>query len=113
MKTMTKAVLAMLALGASTWVIIAQQDGGRDPGIQGGLGKPDMERPAWPGGIHSLPPVFRALDANHDGVIDSEEIANAPAALRTLLRTGSSTLTLADLLGQPPMLAHAPDGPGV
>lgn len=29
-------------------------------------------------------PLIHALDANHDGVIDAQEIANAPAALNTL-----------------------------
>ena len=104
MKSMTKAVLAMLALGASTWVIIAQQENG--PGA-GGPGAISQSVPSRHG---PFPPFFRALDANHDGVIDAGEIANAPAALKTLLKSGSTTLTLEDLMGTAPMLAHAPTG---
>jgi hypothetical protein len=113
MKTMTKAVLAILALGASTWVIIAQQAGGRDPVVPGVPGGPLPGQASWPGEFRSLPPVFRALDANHDGIIDADEIANAPAALRTLLKDGKTVLTREDLLGESPMLVHGPDEPRV
>ena len=34
-----------------------------------------------------------ALDANHDGVIDANEIANASAALKTLDKNGDGKLT--------------------
>jgi hypothetical protein len=111
MKTMTKAVLAMLALGASTWVIIAQQDNGPGPGGQGGNGGPPPGRQGGPGARRPLPPVFLALDTNHDGVIDANEIANAPAALKTLLKNGATTLTPEDLLG-PPMRRGGPGGFG-
>jgi Ca2+-binding EF-hand superfamily protein len=39
------------------------------------------------------PPLMAALDANHDGVIDATEIANAPAALVTLDKNGDGKLT--------------------
>jgi len=38
-------------------------------------------------------PVVAALDTNSDGVISKEEIANAPAALRSLDRNGDGRLT--------------------
>jgi Ca2+-binding EF-hand superfamily protein len=38
-------------------------------------------------------PLFAALDANGDGVIDAQEIANAPAALKKLDRNGDGKLT--------------------
>lgn len=38
-------------------------------------------------------PLFAALDANGDGVIDEQEIANAPAALKKLDRNGDGKLT--------------------
>jgi len=41
----------------------------------------------------ALSPIFQALDTNHDGVIDANEVANASAALKTLLRDGSVLLT--------------------
>ncbi len=40
-----------------------------------------------------LPPIIAALDANHDGVIDADELANAPAALKTLDKNGDGQLT--------------------
>ena len=56
------------------------------------------------GGNHQGPPhgpppnlLFDALDANHDGVIDANEIANAPAALKTLMKSGETTITRDDV----------------
>ena len=37
--------------------------------------------------------MVAALDTNSDGVISKEEIANAPAALRSLDRNGDGRLT--------------------
>jgi Ca2+-binding EF-hand superfamily protein len=45
---------------------------------------------------------MRALDTNHDGVIDADEIANAPAALKTLDKNGDGKLTPDELRRQPP-----------
>ncbi len=45
-----------------------------------------------PAGFPS-PRLLRTLDANGDGVIDAEEIANAPAALRKLDKDGDGKLT--------------------
>ena len=45
-----------------------------------------------PGGF-PLPLLVRTLDANGDGIIDAEEIANAPAALRKLDKNGDGKLT--------------------
>ncbi len=39
------------------------------------------------------PPIINALDANHDGKIDAQEIANASAALKTLDKNGDGVLT--------------------
>src|ERR1051325_5799550 len=111
MNTKSKVVIAMLALGASAWVIIAQDNGSpRDgqrpprrqngdnqpggPGAQGGFrGQPGPRGPGGPGGQdmrgrRPVPPVVLALDTDHDGIVDADEIANAPAALRKLDRNG-------------------------
>ena len=56
------------------------------------------------GGDHQGPPhgpppnpLFDALDTNHDGVIDANEIANAPAALKALLKSGATGITREDV----------------
>ncbi len=51
------------------------------------------------------PPLMEVLDANHDGVIDAEEIANASKALLTLDKNGDGKLTFEEL--RPPF----PPGP--
>ncbi len=38
-------------------------------------------------------PLMMALDVNHDGIIDSNEIANASAELKTLDKNGDGQLT--------------------
>jgi len=48
------------------------------------------------------------LDANHDGILDADEIANAPAALRTLDMNGDGKLTPAEL--RPPFPPSPPPG---
>ena len=55
---------------------------------------PDHPRPP-----HGPPPspLFDALDTNHDGVISAEEIANAPAALKALLKNGATQITRDDV----------------
>ncbi len=125
MNTTSKAVIALLALGASAWVIIAQdnnsgpQDGQRPPrrqnlGNPGGPGGPGNQ--AGPGGQGMggrrpmIPPVIAALDANHDGVVDAEEIANAPAALKKLDKNGDGKLTMDELLPPPPQGMGGPGG---
>jgi Ca2+-binding EF-hand superfamily protein len=45
-------------------------------------------------------PLMAALDANHDGVIDEKEIANASAALKTLDKNGDGKLTRDELFPQ-------------
>jgi Ca2+-binding EF-hand superfamily protein len=47
-----------------------------------------------------------ALDTNHDGIIDSNEIANASAALLTLDKNGDGKLTPDEYL--PPLPKDAP-----
>src|ERR1700722_177896 len=76
--------IAVAGLGVGT--IFAQDEGGPPPG--GGEG--------GPGGHHHRPPpppLVAALDVNHDGVIDSNEIANASAELLTLDKNHDGKLT--------------------
>lgn len=66
--------------------------GGDRPGMAGG--------PGPRGGAH---PIMAALDANKDGVLDAAEIANAPAALRSLDKNTDGSITPEEL---------RPGGPG-
>ena len=74
-------IIAALALCALALNSIAQEEGGPPP-----------DRPRCPHGPPPLP-LFMALDANHDGVIDSNEITNAAASLKTLDKNGDGQLT--------------------
>ena len=83
--------IAALALGVLVLRAMAQNESGPPPG--------------GPDGFHGappLPPIITALDANHDGVIDSNEIANASAALKTLDKNGDGKLTIDEYLGPRP-----------
>ncbi len=87
MKLQIKLLIATLAIAGSAAYLIAQDTPDQAPhraGPGGGFG---------PRGHMPPPPVIAVLDANHDGVIDSTEIDNAPAALRTLDKNGDGKLT--------------------
>lgn len=59
-------------------------------------------------------PLIEALDVNHDGIIDSNEIANAPAELRTLDKNSDGQLTRDEYCPPPPRdrgNGDANDGP--
>ena len=95
MKNMSKLMVAVLALGWSAWIASAQ-DTNSPP--------PDGGPPGGPGMRHHRPPppFMKALDANGDGIIDADEIANASTALKALDTNGDGKLTLDELLGPPP-----------
>jgi EF hand len=99
MKTNMKLTLAMLALGASAFVASAQDTNGLPNGP--GPGRHGHHRPP--------DPLMLALDTNHDGVIDADEIANAPAALKTLDKNGDGTLTQDELRPPRPPQDGGPD----
>ena len=82
--------------------------GGPDNGPGGGPGQDGNGPPPPP----PLPPVIHALDTNHDGIIEADEIANAAKSLRTLETSGSDELTIPELLGPPPPPpGQGPGGP--
>ncbi|HTA94990.1 MAG TPA: EF-hand domain-containing protein [Verrucomicrobiae bacterium] len=93
MKTTMKTMLAVLALGASALAVNAQdvnwpQGGDNQNGPRGHRPPPS--------------PIMLALDVNHDGVIDADEIANASAALKTLDKNGDGVLTRDEVCPPPP-----------
>jgi hypothetical protein len=106
----TKMTLTLIAaLGALALAANAQDGGGPPPGGPGGQGGPGM------GGKRPLPPIIAALDTNHDGTIDADEIANASASLKKLDKNGDGKLTPDELRppgGRPPMGGPGNGGPG-
>jgi len=120
MKTTIKSLLVLMLLGAAT-ALIAQDNlppmdgpggrggpgGRRGPGMAGqdGQGGPGM------GGHRPPPPVIAALDANRDGVIDADEIANASKALKSLDKNGDGKLTQDELRPPRPEGGPGQDGP--
>jgi hypothetical protein len=94
MKTRTKlALTSVLGLGVCAGSMFAQ-DTNSPPAGPG------------PGFRHPPPLIVAALDTNHDGIIDSNEIANASAALLTLDKNGDGILTPDEFMGP------RPPGPG-
>ena len=80
-------LLAALLCGVSSVSLLAQ-------GLGGGPEHPHHGPPPSP--------LFDALDTNHDGVLSAEEIANAPASLKALLKDGATDLKREDLRPTPP-----------
>jgi len=83
--------------------------GGRRPPGPGGQGGPGGPSGAgtMPGGFPQ-PLIIRSLDTNGDGIIDAEEIANAPASLRKLDRNGDGKLTPDEYRDPGPPFGGAP-----
>lgn len=96
----SRILLTFVAVASLTLALGAQAQENRPPGGPAGAGQGGPGGPGGPGGrgrgegrpmpVH---PVVAALDANGDGVISAEEIANAPAALKKLDKNGDGKLT--------------------
>ena len=108
----TKMTMAWLAALGTLALAVKAQDAGGPPGGDDQGGGPG---PGGPGGGRHHPPIpaiVRALDVNHDGIIDSNEIANASAALKSLDKNGDGKLTRDEFMGPRPQRPHDDGGPG-
>jgi Ca2+-binding EF-hand superfamily protein len=64
------------------------------PGGTNGFAGPRPGGPQGPGEHRPpMPPLIAALDANHDGVVDAKEIANASKSLKALDENADGKLT--------------------
>ncbi len=108
--------LAGLALAVSAFTVAAQPAPGTPSVAGGGM----TNAPGGPRPIPPRSPIIAALDANHDGVIDAQEIANAPAALKSLDQNNDGQLTRDEYMpppggprrGGPPGAGRGPRGRG-
>lgn len=100
-------IILALTLALSAWTIHAQPPG--DSPDQGN-GSPPSDAP--PNGRHHRPPpdsvLVRALDTNGDGIIDAQEIANAPANLLKLDKNGDGQLTPDEYMPHRPGATNGP-----
>jgi len=103
-------MIIALALSLPLGSLLAQNDGPPPGGSTNGPAGGHRHRPP-------PMPIIRALDTNHDGIISAEEIANAPAALKTLDKNGDGQLTPDEYMPPHPQGGHGgpqggpPDGP--
>jgi hypothetical protein len=105
-----KLMIIALALSLPVGSLLAQNDGPPHDGPP-----PDGSTNGPAGGHRHRPPpmpIIQALDANHDGIISAAEIANAPAALKTLDKNGDGQLTMDEYMPPRPQGGGGPDGGG-
>ena len=107
---MKKTAAFLMALGLMLPAITFAQDGAQPqppsrqrPAPQDNNAADQPNRPpnrdGGPAGEPRRPlrPLMAALDANHDGVIDEDEIKNASEALKKLDKNGDGKLTMDEL----------------
>ncbi|HEX4119817.1 MAG TPA: hypothetical protein VH619_04240 [Verrucomicrobiae bacterium] len=102
-------LLAGAAFLLAAWNITAQPADGPPP--DQGDGPPPGEGQEH---RHHRPPplpIVTVLDANGDGIIDADEIANAPAALKKLDKNGDGQLTPDEYMPPRPEGTNAPSPP--
>ena len=108
-----KTAILLMALGLTLPAVTFGQDA--DPGPARRGPRPPRFEGGFAEGQRPMPPLFVALDVNHDGVIDADEIAKASESLKALDKNGDGKLTPEEL--RPPRLdapgdGQNPNGPG-
>ena len=102
MKTLNRTLLALALAGATLTTIAQNEDRPQPPGGPGGPdGRPRM-----------VSPLMEALDKNHDGILDADEIKNASTALLKLDKNGDGKLIQEELRPARPAGGRGPGGPG-
>ncbi len=95
--------VALLAAGS---LVLTLSSSAQEQRPQGGPGR---RGPGGEGGPMRVNPIVAALDANSDGILSAEEIANAPVALKKLDKNGDGKLTEDELR---PNFGRGQGGPG-
>ena len=95
--------VALLAAGS---LVLTLSSSAQEQRPQGGPGR---RGPGGEGGPMRVNPLVAALDANSDGILSAEEIANAPVALKKLDKNGDGKLTEDELR---PNFGRGQGGPG-
>ena len=109
MQTRTLAIMTAVTLGVTGLLATAQDNNPppleTNPPAEALHGRPGPgPGTPRPGNRPPRSPLEAALDADGDGIISAEEIANAPAALRKLDHDGNGKLTAADYAPHRPPL---------
>lgn len=103
MKIRIKITLTLLTLGTAASLLLAQDGPPQSSQLLAQRQGPEGRSMA---GQRPPPAIIATLDANHDGVIDADEIGNASSALMALDKNGDGKLTRDEL--QPPRPDHMP-----
>jgi len=108
MNTLNRTLMALALAGATLTAIAQNEQRPQPPGGPGGgpNGGPGGGRPRM------ASPLMEALDTNHDGTLDADEIKNATAALLKLDKNGDGKLTQEELRPARPQGGRGPGGPG-
>ena len=105
MKKLNCTLLALALAGATLTAIAQNEERPRPPGGPGGPGGPD-------GRPRTVSPLMEALDKNHDGILDADEIKTAATALLKLDKNSDGKLTQEELRPARPPGGRGPGGPG-
>jgi hypothetical protein len=106
-------LIGAIATTVSGMSLVAQDGSGTPPAAKGDRsGEGSSQGGPEKGNRPPKPPLELALDANKDGTIDADEIANATAALKKLDKNGDGKLTPDEYRPPRPPRQEGQGGPG-